>query len=150
MLTFRSTLTLFTRLLLTLLDGGPTGIHGRAVWGSRRGTRRGSHGDGSANHRDARGRMMVPAAFHFDAPIDVDVVDAVSTAAPDIVGTGIRPASPTSPTRLTSPTSATSPTRLTSPTGATSATSATSPTATPTRGNSVGGHGEADQKEGGH
>jgi hypothetical protein len=123
-------------LLLTLLDGYPFGVHGRAGCGCRRGT----HGDGSANHRGRRDRTIVavPAGVHVDAPVDVDAVGATAS---DVAGTGIRAtaAAATSAGRGAS-----------APTAAAATTTSTASTAPATPGISVRGHGEAGQNEGGH
>jgi hypothetical protein len=129
-----------TILLLTLLDGHPLRVHGRAACAGRRG----AHRDGSADHRGAGDRMMVPAAtaFHVDVLIDVD---AVGAAASDVAGTGIRTTAAAAST--TTGRGASAPTATTTAT-TTTATTAAATTAPP--GISVRGHGEAGQNEGGH
>jgi hypothetical protein len=144
-------------LLLTCLDGIPTGIHGRAAWSSRSGT----HRDGSTNHCGARDRVIVTvpattAAFHVDVLIDVDVVTA---AAADIAGTGISPAvaglsataTTAAGTAATRTSAAATPTATTATrTSATATTTATATAATTTPRISVRSHGEAGHNRGGH
>jgi len=151
----------FTLLLLACLNGAPTGIHSRARWSSRCGTRRGTHRDGSANHCGARNRVVVavpPATtFHVDVLVDVDVVGA---AAAHIGASGIRPAvaglSATAATASASATGTSAATpapagrRPTAPPTTAAAATAAATAATATGGISVGGHGEAGQNERSH
>ena len=82
-----------------LLIDHATIVHRYAAWrhaSHHRADDGGSHGDGSANRRCSRDRMVVivPAAtataMTFDIDVDVAVnVDVIDTSASDIVGTGI-------------------------------------------------------------
>jgi hypothetical protein len=131
-------------LLLTLLDGRPTGIHRRAVCGSCRGTCVG----GSANHRGGRDRMIVtvPTATAFDVDVLVDV-DAVGTAASDIGATGIGPAAATTTGASATTTAAAGRSRRATTTTATTASTTSTAATSAAGGLSRGGDDEAGQHE---
>jgi hypothetical protein len=132
-------------LLLTLLDGRTSRIHGRAVCGSS-GTRGGTGVGGSANDRGGRDRMMVivPASvcLHVDVLVDVD---AVAAAAADVGRTGIGSATATGTSSAATTTAGRS-RRATATTG-TAASSTRTPAAATTGSLSHSGDDEAGQHE---
>jgi len=134
-------------LLLTLLDGRTTRIHGRAVCGSS-GTRGGTGVGGSANDRSGRNRMMVivPASVRLHVDVLVDV-DAVATAAADVGRTGIGSApATTTGTSSAATTTAGRGRRATATTG-TASSSTRTPAAATTGSLSHSGDDEAGQHE---
>src|SRR5580765_3200748 len=142
-----------------LLIDHATIVHRRAAWrhaSHHRADDGGSHGNGSANRRCSRDRMVVivPAAtataMTFDIDVDVAVdVDVIDASAADIVGTGISPAVVDLRT-LPGAATTTGPCG-TSTTTTTCGASTTTPTAaTPSGGGiSVRGYGEAGENESG-
>ena len=152
-----------------LLIDHATIVHRYAAWrhaSHHRADDGGSHGDGSANRRCSRDRMVVivPAAtataMTFDIDVDVAVdVDVIDASATDIVGTGISlavvdlrtlPGATATGARGASTTT----TGACSASAATAAacgasTSTTSTAATPSRGINIRGYGEAGENESG-